>query len=91
MPPAVAPIPPWALAKILELSGFQVIVEDEFHWAFADPKTPHSEPMIIPKMGERVAVDIMMQTFIDGRMNLRTYFEFKDQVLGKDWIFKQKE
>jgi hypothetical protein len=47
--------------------------------------------MILPKAGERVAVDIMMQTFIDGRMNLHEYFELKDQVLGKDWIYKQME
>jgi hypothetical protein len=91
MPPAVAPIPPWALKKILELRGFEVIADDDFNWAMADPKLPASEPMIIPKTGDRVAVDIMMQTFIDGRMNLREYFELKDQVLGKDWIYKQPE
>jgi hypothetical protein len=50
-----------------------------------------SEPMIIAKKGERVAVDIMMQAFIDGRMNLREYFALRDQVLGKDWIDKQAE
>ncbi len=89
MPPAIAPIPPEALKKILELRGFEVVADNEFNWAMADPKLPSSEPMIIPKTGNRVAVDIMMQTFIDGRMNLREYFELRDQVLGKDWINQQ--
>jgi len=85
MPPAVAPIPPEALKRILELYGFEVIAEDDFNWVLADPKNPVSEPIILPKLGELVDIDIMMQTFIDAKMSLQIYFALKEKVLGKNW------
>jgi hypothetical protein len=85
MPPAVAPIPPWALKEILERYGFQVIAQDEFNWVFSESKESVSEPIILPKMGDLVAIDIMMQALIDAKMNLQTYFVLKEKVLGKNW------
>ncbi|SRR5258708_39193942 len=85
MPPAVAPIPPTALKQILELYGYVVIAEDDFNWVLSESKNEISEPIIIPKAGDLVAIDIMMQTFIDAKMNLQTYFMLKEKVLGKNW------
>lgn len=83
MSPAVAPIPPPALKEILCLHGFKVIDEDEYNWVLADSE--NSVPITLPKMGELVAVDVMMQTLIDAKLNLSDYFRLKEQVLGKNW------
>jgi hypothetical protein len=84
MSPAVAPIPPIALKDILCLHGYRVTAEDDFNWSLVD-KNPNSEPIIIPKIGDLVALDVMMQTLIDAKLNLSTYFALKEKVLGKNW------
>jgi len=40
---------------------------------------------VIPKTGEVVAVDVMMDTIINARMAYGTYFALKEKVLGKNW------
>lgn len=85
MSPAVAPIPPNALKEILCLHGYRVIAEDEYNWSLADRAQEKSEPIIVPKIGDLVALDVMMQTLIDAKLNLSTYFALKEKVLGKDW------
>ena len=44
-----------------------------------------SEPIILPKIGDLVAIDVMMQTLIDAKLNLGAYFALKERVLGKNW------
>ena len=75
--PAVACIPPWAMKEILEHFGFSVIVEDEYNWVLSETKN-HSgvalagevEPIILPKLGDLLALDVMMDTLIKARMDL---------------------
>jgi hypothetical protein len=78
-----SPVPPLAFKQILELYGFKVISEDEFNWLLADPHQPDSEPLILPKIGELVAIDIMMQAMIDAKMGYATYFALRDKVIPK--------
>jgi hypothetical protein len=85
MSPAVAPIPPGALKEILCLHGYRVSTEDEYNWSLTDKSQENSEPIIVPKIGELVALDVMMQTLIDAKLNLSTYFALKEKVLGKNW------
>jgi hypothetical protein len=87
MPPAVAPIPPGALKTILEMYGFVVIAEDGFNWVLEDPKQADSEPIVIPKIGELVAVEVMMQALIDSKLPFSAYLALKEKVLGKDWVY----
>ena len=88
MAPAVAPIPPGALKAILELFGYKVIAEDDFNWVLADSTQTESEPIIIPRLGELVAVEVMMQALIDSKLPFSTYLALKAQVLGDDWSYK---
>jgi hypothetical protein len=87
MPPAVAPIPPGALKTILELYGFVVLAEDEFNWIISDPNPRDSEPIIVPKIGELVSVEVMMQALIDSKLPFSAYLQLKEKVLGKDWLY----
>jgi hypothetical protein len=90
MSPAVAPIPPEALKEILCLHGYRIIAEDDYNWSLTDKTQEKSEPIIVPKIGELVALDVMMQTLIDAKLNLSTYFILKEKVLGKNWGYPAK-
>jgi hypothetical protein len=85
MHPALAPIPPLALKEILVQYGFRILFEDEYNWILDEPDQPTIEPIVIPKIGEVVAVDVMMDTIINARMAYGTYFALKEKVLGKNW------
>jgi hypothetical protein len=91
MSPAIACIPPWALKAILELHGLRVVFEDEYNWMLESSNRTHAEPLVIPKVGNLVAVDVMMQVLIDAKLPLNTYFALKEQVLGKNWGYPQQD
>jgi hypothetical protein len=89
--PAVACIPPWAMKEIMELFGWSVIAEDEYNWVLSDskdhigvtdPTAEIKEPIILPKLGDLLAVDVMMDTLVAAKLDLQTYFALKDKVLG---------
>jgi hypothetical protein len=90
MAPAVAPIPPGAMKAILELYGFKLIAEDEFNWVLGDPAQLESEPVIIPRIGDLLAVDVMMQALIDSKIPFGLYLTLKAKVLGDDWSYNAK-
>ena len=83
--PAIAPIPPWALKGVLELFGYSLDHEDEYNWMLVSNSQPDAEPIVLPKIGDLVAVDVMMQSFISSKMGLAKYFELKKKVLGDNW------
>jgi len=83
--PAIACIPPWAMKKILELRGWKVVSEDEYNWTmettkYDGPTMP--EPIILPKRGRLLALDVQMDTLIKTKTDLHTYFLLKEQVMG---------
>jgi hypothetical protein len=87
--PAIACIPPWAMKEILAHFGFQVIAEDEYNWVLSETKdhlgiaeAGEKEPLILPKRGDLLALDIMMDTLIKAKMDLHTYFALKARVTG---------
>jgi hypothetical protein len=70
------PIPPVQLKRVVELRGYKLIDEDEWNWAFAKDD---GVPITIPKDGEYVAVDVMMDTLHKTGTDLGTYFTLRDQ------------
>jgi hypothetical protein len=87
--PAVACIPPIAMKRILELRGYRVVAEDDLNWALEPTRYESGqtqEPVILPKRGALLAVDIMMDTLIKTKTDLQMYFKLKEQVLGKGYI-----
>jgi hypothetical protein len=87
--PAVACIPPWAMKEILAHYGFQAIAEDEYNWVLSDTKdhlgiteASPKEPLILPKRGDLLALDVMMDTLIKSKMDLHIYFALKARVMG---------
>lgn len=80
--PALAPIPPWALKEMLTLYGSRILFEDECNWLLEDPNQPAAEPIVLPKLGELLAIDVMMDTLVNARTNTRVYLSLKEKVLG---------
>lgn len=90
--PAIAPIAPWAMKEILEHFGFVVTAEDAYNWVLSDTKDKASisaepspeakEPLILPKKGKLLALDVMMDTLIKAKLDLHTYFSLRETVLG---------
>jgi len=70
------PIPPTQVKRVLELRGYAVVNEDEWNWALAKDK---GVPIIIPKDGEYVAVEVMMDTLGKAGIKLGDYFPLRDQ------------
>jgi hypothetical protein len=77
------------MMRILELRGYRIVAEDEFNWAM-EPKKYESgvtqEPIILPKRGHLLSVDIMMDTLIKTKTDLQMYFALKSQVIRDEDI-----
>jgi hypothetical protein len=71
---ALAPIPTYLLKAILELDGFKVAAEDSLNWVLVK-EVGEVLPIIIPKVGKLVAVDLLMGALHKAQMNDARYFE----------------
>jgi hypothetical protein len=78
------------MKEILQRFGFQVIAEDDYNWVLSETKdhlgvaeVGEKEPIILPKQGDLLALDVMMSTVINAKLDLHTYFALKAQVLGR--------
>lgn len=76
--PAVACIPPKVLKCILELDGFTVRHEDDYNWAMM--KDDVLEIVIVPKHGDLVALDVLMNALDAAQMNNVKYFDLLDKA-----------
>jgi hypothetical protein len=79
--PALVPIPPAELRCILEMDGYKILSQDEFNWVLAKGET--DVPIILPKKGDLVSLEILMDTLDKAKMNDGTYFRYKSAVSGK--------
>jgi hypothetical protein len=72
------------MKKILELRGWKVVAEDKESWTlepteYDGPLTPG--PIILPKRGPILALDVQMETLIKTKTDLQAYFTLKEQVM----------
>ena len=79
--PAIDPIPPALLKRVLELAEYKVITEDKHNWLLA--KFDHDVPIILPKRGQLVAVDVMMNTLASANLPPGAYFPLRDKALAE--------
>jgi hypothetical protein len=84
VPPALAPITPEQLRDILLDYGYRIERETELNWSLVRVTPPGSvdpdPPIIVPKEGERVAVDVMMNAIlVQAKMNLAEYWALKEK------------
>lgn len=87
--PALACIPPLAMKKILELRGWQVVAEDKYNWVLETKQydgLEMPEPIILPKRGSLLPLDVQMETLIKTKTDLHTYFTLKEQVMKNTGI-----
>jgi len=71
-----APIPPLQLKIVLELAGYTLLDENETNWAMGKSG---KVPIIIPKEGDFVAVEVMMDTLGKAGLMLGDYFPLRDE------------
>ena len=64
-------LPPRALKRLLELDGFTVEGEDDYHWALA--KDELDDIVIVPKAGHFVAGQVTAAVFSLARIGGRSY------------------
>ncbi len=78
------------MKEILEHFGYRVIAEDDYNWVLSDTEdhlgiaggVAAKEPLILPKLGDLLALDVMMDTLIKAKLGYHTYFALKSRVLG---------
>jgi hypothetical protein len=75
--PALAPVPPETLKAILEACGFTLAREDQYNWTMV--RGEHEPPIVLPKLGLLVSVDIMMQILSDAKIDNLTYLTLKSR------------
>ena len=84
MPPALTPVTPTQLRDILIDFGYEIEQESDLNWCLIKKKhgevTDSEAPIILPKEGERVAVDVMMNALlVQARMPLDVYWRLKEK------------
>jgi hypothetical protein len=88
VPPALTPVTPTQLRDILLDFGYEIERETEFNWSLIKKKRgdgvnaviDDAPPIIIPKEGERVALDVMMNALlVQARMPLDVYWRLKEK------------
>jgi hypothetical protein len=72
--PALAPIPPEQLKRLLETLGWSAIGEDQYNWLL-DREGNTGPPITIPKIGPLVAIEAMMAALHQAQVNDGQYFE----------------
>ena len=75
--PAIAPVPPDALRQVLQADGYGILAQDELNWVLA--KCVGDVPIILPKLGKLVAVDVMMGVLDRAQMRPGRFFELLQQ------------
>lgn len=100
MPPALAPITPTQLRDVLLAFGYKVERETDYNWSLVKKKKGNGSqpiidsdpPIIIPKAGNRVSVEIMMNSLlVDAGMNLYTYWELKKKIVPESQNYPELE
>jgi hypothetical protein len=87
----LAPVPPRLLKKILELDGYKLVVEDPFNWVLlkcSDDVLPTILPIILPRLGRFVDVDVVMSVLHKTQMNTGRYFELRE-IANADTAFDE--
>lgn len=72
---ALAPVAPETFKAILEAVGYKVVREDEFNWTLV--RGPLEVPIILPKEGLLVGIDVLMQALADAKIDNLTYLTHK--------------
>jgi len=76
--PIPAPVPPQIFKQLLERYGYDMIKEDAGNWHFA--KGENDRPILLPKTGEVVLVDVMSNILHKTKMDNGTFFRLQEEV-----------
>ncbi len=76
--PALAPISARKLKAMLESDGYAVIHEDDYTWSM--DHGPDDEILVIPKLGEVMAVEVMDSLLVKAKITNGKYFELLARI-----------
>lgn len=80
--PVPRSVPPAVLKEMVVRWGYKVIAEDEYTWVLAQGDT--DEPIVLPKEGDLVATDVLMNVLISAKLHLGAFLALKKQVMGEE-------
>jgi hypothetical protein len=75
---AIKPVPPGTLKKILERAGYGDCGEDVYNWVMV--KGDDGIPITLPKLGDLVPVDVMMNALHLAGIDNLSYFTFLQEA-----------
>ncbi len=75
---APRPVPPGQFRKLLEHDGYRVIDEDMSNWVMA--KGESDIPFTVPKLGDLIPLDVMMNVLDKARIDNGTYFRLLAEI-----------
>lgn len=79
---APKPVPPGTFKQILEKCGFEVVEEDVFNWLMA--ANDHDIPFTVPKLGDLVHMDVMMNILDKAKIDNGRYFGMLAEITGAE-------
>ena len=74
--PAIAPVPPPVLRDCLLEDGWSLFDEDSYNWVLVK----NGRPLVIPKRGGLVAIEISSKVLEIANLNPGRYFELLEIV-----------
>ena len=76
--PALVPIPARKLKVMFEAYGYAVVHEDDYNWSMN--RGPNDDILVIPKLGEVLAIEVMDALLCKAKIDNRTYFALLAKV-----------
>jgi hypothetical protein len=77
--PALAPVAPEVLKRILELRGYKLLEDGQRNWLMG--RDDHEKPLTIPKRGKVVTLPVIMNALDHAQMDNATYFALLAAVI----------
>ena len=76
--PALMPIPARKLKAMFETYGYAVIHEDDYNWSM--DRGRDDDILVIPKLGEVLAIEVMDSLLCKAKIDNKTYFDLLAKV-----------
>ena len=76
--PALMPIPARKLKAMFEADGYAVVHEDDYNWSMG--RGHADDILIVPKLGEVLAIEVMDSLLAKAKINDRKYFDLLARV-----------
>ncbi len=81
MSPSIAPVAPEILRRVVEKEGYKIEDDSPYNWTLYK-KNSSSPIIIIPKKGNVVSIDVMMNILDRLKMDNKKFFDLCKEVIN---------